>query len=190
MADSKRVTFSRELERARYSPAVRENKEREVYAALGKCLQNKLDTLKRVIGIPVKWHICNTGILPRTAARAILVKIPAFEMCQFTRIPITRSNVSFMLERIFRWKFHTRSSCAREASASRNHGDPIQGHAPWNPPDTSQRNMAPRGFRGGPQYTERFEYLARPLEETSSRYKWCHFFVPKVIQASLPSPVI
>ena len=45
------------------------------------------DTLKRVIGILVNWHV-SWGILTRIAL-AILVKIH-FEMCQFTRIGYDR----------------------------------------------------------------------------------------------------
>ena len=53
------------------------------------------ETFKRIIGILVNWHISN-GVFMRTA-RAILVKMPV-EMCQFTRIPMTRLKVSFILE--------------------------------------------------------------------------------------------
>ena len=55
------------------------------------------DTFKRVIGIIVNGHI-STRILSRI--RAILVKITV-EMCQFTRIPMTRFNVSYTYCRIF-----------------------------------------------------------------------------------------
>ena len=51
------------------------------------------ETLKRVIGILVYWHI-STGILTRIG-QAILVKIPV-KMYPLTRIPMTRLNVSFM----------------------------------------------------------------------------------------------
>ena len=52
-------------------------------------------TLNRVIEILVKWQN-SVGILTKIA-RDILIKIPV-EMCQFTRIPMTRWNVSFMLQ--------------------------------------------------------------------------------------------
>ena len=61
--------------------------------------------MKRVIGIPVNLHI-SMGILSRTP-RAILVKIP-IEMCQFTRIPMTRFKVSFMLQTFFSEKCNER----------------------------------------------------------------------------------
>ena len=52
------------------------------------------DTFERVIRILVNWHI-SACILTKMAL-AILVKIHA-EMCQFTRIPSTRLNVSLIL---------------------------------------------------------------------------------------------
>ena len=61
---------------------------------------NIYDTFKRVIGILVMRHI-SAGILKRIA-RVIFVKI-LVEMCQFTRIPMTRSNVLFMLLNIWQW---------------------------------------------------------------------------------------
>ena len=63
------------------------------------------DTLKRVIGIPVNWHI-STGILTRITC-ATFVKIPV-EMCQFTRIPMTRFKVSFVLQNFSRCLFALR----------------------------------------------------------------------------------
>ena len=61
-------------------------------------LHHKYDTLKRVFGILVNLHI-STGILIRIA-RAILVKIHV-EICQFTRIPMTRFKVSCLCCREF-----------------------------------------------------------------------------------------
>ena len=52
------------------------------------------DMFNRVIRIQVNWHI-STGILTRIAP-PIFIKIPV-EMCQFTRFPMTRLNVSFIL---------------------------------------------------------------------------------------------
>ena len=56
------------------------------------------DTFDRVIEILVMRHIL-AGIFPKIA-QAILVTIPV-EMCPFTRIPMTRSNASFLLHKIF-----------------------------------------------------------------------------------------
>ena len=53
------------------------------------------DTCKRVLGILLNWRI-QTGILARITW-TILVKIP-IEMCQSTRIPMTRLNMSIMLQ--------------------------------------------------------------------------------------------
>ena len=63
-----------------------------------KKIVNITDTLKRVIGILVNWHI-PTAILMRIA-RPIVAKLTV-GMCQFTRIPMTRIKVSVMLSNFF-----------------------------------------------------------------------------------------
>ena len=67
-------------------------------ATLGVQHSFTLGRKKRGIGILVSWHIL-TGIMTRIA-RFILVKI-LVEMCNFTRIPMTRLNVSFVLQNFF-----------------------------------------------------------------------------------------
>ena len=67
-------------------------------ATLGVQHSFTLGRKKRGIGILVSWHIL-TGIMTRIA-RVILVKI-LVEMCNFTRIPMTRLNVSFVLQNFF-----------------------------------------------------------------------------------------
>ena len=55
------------------------------------------ETFEQVIVILVNWHIL-TGILMRIA-RYILVKIPV-ELCQFTKVPMTRLNLSLVLQNV------------------------------------------------------------------------------------------
>ena len=76
----------------------------------GGKLSNINDTFKRVIGILVNGHI-PTGILMRLA-RTILVQI-SVGVCPFTRNPITRLNVSFMLQNFLQRKAWGTTGVAR-----------------------------------------------------------------------------